>query len=164
MTFREAEIWVAEQQWVWAKSYAESYPHFYTTRQLSEDESEFEDFLRLIRKEGVLKTFWKKQYLYLPIGEFEYWEMGRPIPAVQVLNKAPIDDKQKFRFPVKPWEEQTLKQTLQTREDFLQNLLQKKTLTEIETRQLNFLMDTTRKIHGGGKNIIDNSNLKIRYE
>ena len=164
MNLKEAEDWVQQQEWVWAKSYAESYPHFYTTRQLSENENEFEDFIRLIRRKGILKSFWKKQYLYLPIGEYEYWEMGRPIRAVQVLNKGKIDDTRKFRLKVNPADEIKIKQTFQEREIYLENLLSKQNLSETERKHLDFLMDTTRKIHGGGKNIIDHSNLKIRYE
>lgn len=164
MTKEEAELWVSKQNWVYAKSYASTYPHHYTTRNRC-DEFEFEQFLWLIRNDGKLKTFNSKQYIYLELGEYEYWEMGRPIKAVQVLNRALIDDTKPYRYP-KPSdkEELTIKAKMNMRDAHLECLLLRQERTEEHERQLKFLLDSQRRIHGGGKNIIDHSSIKVRYE
>lgn len=164
MTLDEAKEWVDRQEFVYAKSYAQTLPHHYTTRDRC-DEKEFEQFLSLVRIHGKLKPFYKKQYLYLELGEYEYWEMGRPIKAVQVLNRAKIDDSAKYRS-IKPsqYDESILKNKLNIRELYLNALLLKKTKTDVDERQIKFLLDNRRRIHGGGKNIIDHSNIEVRYE
>jgi hypothetical protein len=163
MTLQECKQWIEKQNFVEAKSYAKTFPHYYTLREWC-DELEFEEFIRCIRTYGKLKQFHKKQYLYLEINSFEYWEMGRPIKAVQVLNKAIINDFAKYRINANPDDEALLKSKLQDREYYLENLLNKDIKTDTDIKQISFLMNTTRKIHGGGKNIIDNAKIKITYE
>jgi hypothetical protein len=164
MTIQEAQEWVKAQEWVYAKSYSETYPHFYTKRALC-DEMEFEDFLKCIREHGTLKAFHSKQYIYLELDGFEYWEMGRPIPCVQVLNKAAINESAGYRKK-KPTQEEDaeIKSKFLQREVYLQQLVAEPNPSEQQKAQIAFLMDTQRRIHGGGKNIIDHSNLPVRYE
>lgn len=164
MNKTEALNFVNNANWVYAKSYSKTFPHFYTTRDRN-DEKQFEEFLYYIRENSILKKFYSKEYLYLELDGYEYWEMGRPIKAVQVLNRAKINDDAKYRFPAPPKEnEAILKEKLKIRDDYVDNLLSKKEKTEKDVLQLKFLLDNKRRIHGGGKNIIDNSKLKIRYE
>ena len=42
MTIEEAKVWISKQTWVFAKSYSQTFPHVYTTRDRSKDEFEFE--------------------------------------------------------------------------------------------------------------------------
>lgn len=169
MTLEEAEQWIAEQEFVYAKSYSDTFPHHYTTRSRC-DQDKFEAFLQLIRIEGIVKSFFKKQYLYLELGEYEYWEMGRPIPAVQVLNRATINDDADYRHPPpSEYDAELLKNKLASREQHLAFLLRKakvspEEITPTEQRKIAFLMDSKRRIHGGGKNIIDHATVKLRYE
>lgn len=165
MTLQEASEFIANVPWVFSKSYEKTLPHYYTTRDRVNDDARFEEFLQLVRQEGKLKTFYKKQYIYLELDGYEYWEMGRPIKAVHVLNKCQIDDTKKYRFPApKKFDEELLKRKLQQREDYLALLLHLKEPSITEQKHIDFLMNTTRRIDGGGKNIIDHSNLQIRYE
>ena len=164
MNIEEAKIWIAKQEFVNAKSYEKTYPHCYTTRSRC-DENEFMAFLWLIRYNGKLKTFYSKQYIYLELDDYEYWEMGRPIPAVQVLNRAIINDNAKYRKPFPTKEEETiLKTTLLQREIELECLLNKTNKTEEDNRKIKFLMNSERRINGGGKNIIDHFKIKTKYE
>lgn len=164
MTIDEAQVWIKQQEFVYAKSYSLTFPHFYTTRDRC-DEQKFEEFISLIRNKGKLKTFHRKQYLYLEIGEYEYWEMGRPLQCVQVLNKAKINDGAMYRYPTPTHQEELLlKAKLIKRDLYLQCLLDTPDKTEDQMRQVAFLMNTTRRKDGGGKNIIDHSNQIIRYE
>lgn len=165
MTIDEARSWISKQTWVFAKSYSETFPHVYTTRDRCQDEFEFEEFIALIREKGIVKTFFSKQYVYLEIDGEEFWEMGRPIKAVQVLNRAKINDNALYRIP-RPLENDamTLKAKLNKRECVMQMLLNKQELTIEESKTINFLMNSERRIHGGGKNIIDHAKIELRYE
>ena len=165
MTIEEATQFLSEQEFTFAKSYADTLPHYYLQRKKCTDEKQYEDLLHLIREAGKVYHFYSKQYIYLEIDGFVYWEMGRPIRCVQVLNKVSkqrlIDLKQK---EANEEVTSTLKNKLRERELYLDSLLNKEVKTSKDIRQINFLMDTQRRIHGGGKNIIDNYKLDIRYE
>lgn len=165
MDVTEARQFIEQSEWIYAKSYSKTLPHYYTTRKKINNDKLFEDFLSYIRENGILKSFYSKQYIYLELDGYDYWEMGRPIKAVQVLNRAKIDINKKYRIsePEKI-DEIILKEKLLERENYLENLLNKKNKTEKDKKQINFLLDHKRRINGGGKNIIDHSNLKIKYE
>lgn len=163
MNLEEAQVWIKKQEFVYAKSYAKTLPHYYTTRCRCE-ETKFEAFVRLIRQHGKIKSFYKKQYLYLELDAYEYWDMGRPVRSVQVLNRALIDDQAKYRRHVADYDEQVLKEKLTSRDSYLEDLLAKPVKTNQDNRHIQFLMDSQRRIHGGGKNIIDHSTIEVRYE
>lgn len=148
-----------------AKSYSETYPHWYTTRKLVNNDADFEAFLKFSRENAKLKKFYSKQYLYLELNGFEYWEMGRPIKCIEVLNKAIINDNAYYRYP-EPSKEagDFLKRKLNLRDQYLEKLLKLDSPTEIQREEIAFLMNTERRIHGGGKNIIDHSELEIKYK
>jgi hypothetical protein len=165
MTQEEAQQWIDAQQWINAKSYSATFPHVYITRSKCTHVDLFEPFLHYLREHSKLKTFFKKQYLYLEMNGFELWEMGRPIPSIEVINKAPIDDNASYRSPqVNLDDEAILKKKLADREKFLSDLMAKNTHSDIEKRQIAFLLNNERRIHGGGKNIIDHSSIGVRYE
>jgi len=161
----EASDIIDKWDWVYAKSYDKTFPHSYAQRRKIADENEYESFLRLIRYAGRTRSFFSKQYIYLTIGEYEYWEMGRPIPCVQVINKAKIDISKDYKkTEVTPAQDLALKHKLTMREDYLEDLLYKHGRTPQEESIVKFLMDTNRRIHGGGKNILDHCDMKVRYE
>ena len=148
-----------------AKSYSETYPHYYTTRTLVNNNAAFEAFLKFSRENSTLKKFYSKQYLYLELNGFEYWEMGRPIKCVEVLNKAIINNNANYRYPFPTKETQDkLKRKLNLRDEYLEKILKLDAPNEIELKEISFLMNTERRIHGGGKNIIDHSELEIKYK
>lgn len=164
MNFEEIN-YIKDWKYVYAKSYADTFPHYYTTRGRVCDDYKFDKFLRFIREYGKVKTFYQKQYVYLEIDGYEYWEMGRPIPAVQVINMAQINDGFAYRYPNPSSEDAAaLKKKLQEREEYLKQLILKPEKTEQDNRQIKFLLNSERRIHGGGKNIIDHVNVPIRYE
>jgi hypothetical protein len=91
--------------------------------------------------------------------------MGRPIKAVEVLNKAIINDNQKYRFPIPMLcDEVTLKAKLNERDLYLEKLLQLDKTSPNELNEIAFLLNTERRIYGGGKNIIDHSSQEIKYQ
>jgi hypothetical protein len=153
------------QNWINAKSYEASYPHFYINKNNSTDPDFFVHVIEYIRQFGIAKSFYSKQYIYLEIDGYEYWDMGRPSLTTIILNKAKINDNAKYRSP-KPTLEQhiTLRDKLIKRDIYLNTLLNKDFKSESDIKQIKFLLDTKRRIEGGGKNIIDNYNQKVIYE
>lgn len=165
MTLLEAKSWLNSQVWKNAKSYSETFPHCYIQKSSILDKGSFEQVIQIIRELGKVKRFFSKQYIYLEIDGMEYWEMGRPIRAVQVLNRAPINDSASYRYPlVLESESKKLKSKLAEREVILEGLLSKTDITNQDLRKIKFLLDSERRIHGGGKNIIDHANIPLRYE
>lgn len=165
MTVEEAKEFLSYQDFIFAKSYADTFPHSYLQRKKCKEEDKYEDFLHLIREQGKVYHFFSKQYVYLEINGFLYWEVGRPIKCVQVLNKVSkqrIIELKQYEASINITNE--LKRKLKERETYLNNLLKKTEITKQNQKQIEFLMDTQRRIHGGGKNIIDNYKTEIRYE
>jgi hypothetical protein len=149
--------------WTYAKSYSKTFPHYYTTRIKVNNDKLFEESIKFMRYHSKIKTFNKKQYLYYEHDGFEYWEMGRPLKAIQVLNKAKIDDTKKYRFP-EPLinDKEILLKKLIDRDNYLDYLLNKKFRTIEEENEIESLLCSKRRILGGGKNIIDHSSQNVK--
>lgn len=165
MTLEEGKEWINNQTFKIAKSYEKTYPHSYLHKDKADNEDKFTEFIRLIRENGIVYTFNKKQYIYLEIDEYIYWEVGRPILAVIILNKAHKNtlkiNNQKLAYQSIA---NKLKNKLQQREIYIEKLINKEIKTDKDYSQIKFLMDNIRRVDGGGKNIIDNYKTKIRYE
>ena len=93
-----AERFVAESGWRYAKTMPEI-PHQYTVRDLRSPDGrrttamgsdEFEWFVRLIRAEGVMKTWGRRTHPYLQVGGWEYWTMGDPVEETTIINRQPV--------------------------------------------------------------------------
>lgn len=165
MNIEMARAFISCNTFVFAKSYAKTYPHEYLQRNKCNDVQHYEEFIKLIRDIGKVYFFHSKQYIYLEIDKYVYWEMGRPIPCVQVLNRAAaISLIQNAQEEANAYITETLKNKLNERELYLQKLLCKDVKSEADNRQIQFLMNTERRIHGGGHNIIDNYLQSIKYE
>jgi hypothetical protein len=165
MTIQEARQLVDTIKWKYAKSYSKTFPHYYTKRSLLNNDQLYEDFIEHIRENSKLKTFYSKQYLYYELDGYEYWEMGRPKKAVQIINKAKINDNAKYRkYKIGSNDREILLSKLKQRDKYLETLLLKELKTAKDIIQIDFLLNSVRRIDGGGKNIIDHSKIEIRYE
>lgn len=165
MTIQEAKQFLLEQDFTFAKSYADTFPHYYLQRAKCTDENKYEEFLHLVREKGYVYHFFSKQYVYLEIDGFLYWEVGRPIKCVQVLNKVSKESLIKNnQYIANNGITIELKRKLKQREIYLDELFKKEIKNEKDEIQIKFLMDTQRRIHGGGKNIIDSYKIQLKYE
>ena len=93
-----AERFVAESGWRYARTMPEI-PHQYTVRDLDSPDGrrttamgsdEFEWFVRLIRAEGVMKTWGRRTHPYLRVGGWEYWTMGYPVEETTIVNRQSV--------------------------------------------------------------------------
>lgn len=141
MNRKEAEQFVADSEWVYAKSYSSTFPHEYTTRDRVKDDQRFDDFIRYIRDNAILKSFFNKVYLYCEIGEWEYWEMGRPIKTVVVINRAKIDDTKDYRKKAVADSKGIILDRMDKREKRLEYLESLEHLTQEEAEELRKLLE-----------------------
>jgi len=159
MNTSEAREFVNNANWVYAKSYSETYPHEYTTRDRVGDDKLFEAFILFARENAILKNFYSKQYLYFELDGFEYWKIGRPTKAVVVLNRAPINDQKSYRgIAPEPEAKELLLKKLKARDEYLA-FLHSKNRSPLEAKQFEFLMNSERK----SPNILDHSQKELRY-
>lgn len=166
MNIEQVKDFINNNNWTYAKSYSKTFPHCYLQKDNCTDKSIYEEFAKYIITNGTMKRFFSKEYIYLEVDGFEYWQMGRPSKIVQVINQAPINDKAKHRGNITPNKnnEIILKEKILNRDIYLEKLLNKENKNEQDLKQIEFLTNTTRRIHGGGKNIIDNSKIEVIYE
>lgn len=95
-TTDDARAYITAVRWQFAKTMPE-WPHEYTLRKWRHDlESEFSDFVALIRRDGIIKP-WpadvatpRYHHTYLELDGWEYWSMGAPVSETTLINRARI--------------------------------------------------------------------------
>ena len=76
--------------WIFAKTMPEN-PHEYCLRRET-DETDFEEFIKLIRKEGYEQLYEGIIYICYNVGEHKYWTMGEPLEKTILINRAKLSD------------------------------------------------------------------------
>ncbi len=69
---------INEVPWVFAKTYAETWPHEYIVRD-KVDKSLFTELVKQIREYGYQGKFYQKDITYFDDADMVYWTMGAPI-------------------------------------------------------------------------------------
>lgn len=69
------------------------HPHWYTIRYEWDDDSQFVNAVKLIRRHGYDRRFYSKHYTSFDLNEHYYWTMGEPIdkdgkPWTYIINRA----------------------------------------------------------------------------
>lgn len=159
LTLKAVNEFLKKAPWVYAKSYSESFPHFYTTRDRVKNDYLFESFIEFMRENAKIKSFYSKQYLYYENEDFEYWEMGRPKKAVQVINKAIIQDQKNYRYPEpQKIDRDILLNRLKERDTYLNQLISLPDKTPVQDKELKFLMNGERQgPYSKTSNVMDHS-------
>jgi hypothetical protein len=87
------DTWLADQEFIFAKTYADTAPHEYIKRDDYDGEqlSVFCDFIRHIRATGYEDNFYSTTYTYLDLDGYKYWTMGNPIEKTRIINREPLD-------------------------------------------------------------------------
>lgn len=94
-----------EDRFTFAKTMAQ-WPHFYILRwSLACEDSEearreadrdFQLAVMQIRQIGMPRKWGRSTYIYLELGEYEYWTMGDKLETTWVLNRARLDSPARF--------------------------------------------------------------------
>ncbi len=92
-------------EWVFAKTYAETWPHEYIVGDRV-DRGLFLETVRHIRENGYAGRFYHRQITYLRDGELVYWTMVPPkddpawYPAEEetIVNRCPVESTYEYRL------------------------------------------------------------------
>jgi hypothetical protein len=82
---------VESERWVFAKTYAKTWPHEYLVRDRV-DQDLFVQLVRHIREHGYQGSFYRKPITYFDEAGLTYWTMGGPIAETGIINRCPKED------------------------------------------------------------------------
>ena len=88
---------VKNQQWIFAKTYAETWPHEYLVRERV-DEEYFMKLVQHIRANGYQGNFYKKEITYYDEDGLVYWTMGAPLEETTIINRCRSDQTYEYRL------------------------------------------------------------------
>ena len=88
---------VDNSPWIFAKTYAKTWPHEYIVRE-QVDEDRFVELVRHIRNHGYLGKFYVKDITYLDCSNLVYWTMGEPIEKTTVINRCRKEQSYEYRL------------------------------------------------------------------
>ena len=88
---------INELNWVFAKTYAHTWPHEYVIRG-KVDENKFVEFVRHIRANGYLGKFYTIDITYLDDSNMVYWTMGEPINKTTIINRCRKEQTYEYRL------------------------------------------------------------------
>lgn len=88
---------VNNQEWIFAKTYAESWPHEYIVR-ANVDKELFIDLVEHIRANGYQGYFYKKEITYYDEAGLVYWTMGAPVEETTIVNRCRSDQTYEYRL------------------------------------------------------------------
>ena len=88
---REVREFVATETWVFAKTYAKTWPHEYLVRDRV-DKDVFVQLVRHIRENGYQGCFYRKPITYFDEDSMTYWTMGAPIEETTIINRCPKEN------------------------------------------------------------------------
>ena len=98
MTFEEAESYVKQVRWQYAKTYVTA-PHEYTCLDWNENlHAQMVDFAYFIKINGYTEIFGKKAFRVFKIGEMKYWTMDSPLENTNLVNRTFVDDSRKEKI------------------------------------------------------------------
>ena len=88
---------VTNEQWTFAKTYADTWPHEYIVRERV-DESLFVEMVKHIRKHGYEGRFYQKPITYFDHEGYTYWTMGAPVEETIIINRCPIEESYMYKL------------------------------------------------------------------
>lgn len=77
---------IDESTWIFAKTYAATWPHEYIVRE-KVDETLFMELVKHIRNRGYAGKFYKKDIIYFDHANKVYWAMGNAINETTIINR-----------------------------------------------------------------------------
>jgi hypothetical protein len=93
---RELRELVDSASWVFAKTYAATWPHEYIVRDRV-DERLFVSLVVHIRTHGYEGRFYRRTITYFDDGDQVYWTMGAPVAQTVIVNRCRKDQTYEYR-------------------------------------------------------------------
>lgn len=88
---------VADEKWIFAKTYASSWPHEYIVRE-KVDEGLFVRLVEHIRANGYQGFFYKMKITYYDEDGLVYWTMGAPVEETTIINRCKKEQTYEYRL------------------------------------------------------------------
>lgn len=103
MDIRDFESYVQQVNWIFAKSYANKSPHWYTIKAHRPDLAEtFEIALIFIRKFGADENYYGTKFVCFYFAGYKYWTMGAPVWETILINRTDMASCERFGITWKP--------------------------------------------------------------
>lgn len=83
----DVKEFILTNRWKEAKSMPKI-PHSYCLKKSCSDPRKFEQFVLYIREHGIPRRFFRRVFVYLDVGIYEYWTMGNPLSETTLINRA----------------------------------------------------------------------------
>ncbi len=88
---------IDESVWVFAKTYADTWPHEYIVRD-KVDNGLFVELVNYIRSHGYIGKFYERDFTYFEDRGKVYWTMGEPIDETTVINRCDMEQTYEYRL------------------------------------------------------------------
>ena len=88
---------VNNEKWVFAKTYAKTWPHEYIVRE-SVDKGLFDNLVEHIRANGYQGYFYTMEITYYDEAGLVYWTMGAPVEETTIINRCRSDQTYEYRL------------------------------------------------------------------
>ena len=90
-------MFIAEEPWTFAKTYAKTWPHFYLNIRTVGSRYRFTELVQHIRRFGSFGQFYSRRMIYFHEGDFTYWTMvawtgnswSYPLAKEDIINMCP---------------------------------------------------------------------------
>jgi hypothetical protein len=94
---KELKDFIKNSKWVFAKTYAETWPHHYILKERV-GEDLFIQMVKHIRRYGYEGRFYNKKYTYFEEDGYVYWTMGAPIEETTGINRCTKENTYGYRL------------------------------------------------------------------
>ena len=96
----EIKEFINNTQWIFAKTYADTWPHHYIVRDRV-DEKLFVKTVQHIRRFGYEGRFYKMKITYFDEDGLVYWTMGAPIEETTIINRCTKENTYEYRLKMR---------------------------------------------------------------
>lgn len=97
MKDEEVKNWLENQQWIYAKTWADTYPHEYIVKDYlgTPERKQFPSIVEHIQENGNPSLFLRKEYTYFYAGAYKYWTVGNEKTKTKIINREKITKEEK---------------------------------------------------------------------
>ena len=93
----QLESFINQSSWVFAKTYAQTWPHEYIVKK-DVCERLFIELVRYIRKNGYSGKFYQKDITYFDNSSIVYWTMGALAEETTIINRCKKENSYEYRL------------------------------------------------------------------
>jgi hypothetical protein len=93
----EMRAFIETTHWIWARTYADTWPHHYIVKDRV-DEELFVRMVQHIRRFGYEGRFYRMKITYFEEDGLVYWTMGDPIEKTTIINRCPKESTYEYRL------------------------------------------------------------------